>query len=126
MKLEINNRVLDFLVNSPRGPVGIYLYRKALQIKSGARAQVGVDTGRLKGSIHIRRGRRGPGQYVEIGSPLNYALMHHEGTKPHVITPNTAKMLRFSASGRIVYTKRVFHPGTKANRFLSDQLYLVG
>ena len=125
-KLELNQRALDFLINSPRGPVGIYLYRKALQIKTMARGQVGVDTGALKKSIHIRRGRTGVGQYVEIGSNLRHAYMHHEGTRPHVILPKTAKMLRFSAGGRMVYTRKVSHPGTRANRYLSDQLRVIG
>lgn len=125
MPLELNGKALDFLVNNVRGPVGLHLYRKALKIKSLARRQVGVDTGSLKSSIHIRRGRTGIGQYVEIGSNKSHAYMHHEGTKPHVILPNTAKQLRFSAGGRIVYTRKVMHPGTKANRYLSDQLYVI-
>jgi hypothetical protein len=125
MPLELNKKALDFLVNNPRGPVGIYLYRKGLKIKALARRQVGVDTGSLKSSIHVRRGRTGIGQYVEIGSNKNHAYLHHEGTKPHVILPNTAKQLRFVASGRMVYTRKVLHPGTKANRYLSDQLYVI-
>lgn len=58
-----------------------------------------------------------------------------KGTKPHVILPKKAKMLRFQtgynakttpgiigsttggATGGIVYSKGVMHPGTKARRF---------
>lgn len=58
-----------------------------------------------------------------------------EGTKPHVILPKRAKMLRFQtgyrakttpnvigstqggANGSIVYSKGVMHPGTKARNF---------
>ena len=116
---------LDKLLNSPRGQVGAYLFVKGAKIREKARAQVGVDTGALKASIHVRQGRRGPGQYVEVGSPLSHALMHHEGTKPHVIMPKRASVLRFAAGGRIVYTRKVNHPGTKPNRYLTDQLYLI-
>jgi hypothetical protein len=123
--LVLNKPVLDMYLNSPTGEVGRYLYGKALLIQQAARAQVGVDTGKLKSSIHIRRGRSGPGQYVEIGSPLSYALMHHEGTSPHPIVPKRTSVLRFSAGGRMVYTRLVLHPGTRPNRYLSDHLYLV-
>lgn len=58
-----------------------------------------------------------------------------KGTRPHVILPKRAKMLRFQggyrakttpgvigstaggASGNIVYSRGVMHPGTKARRF---------
>lgn len=58
-----------------------------------------------------------------------------EGTKPHMIFPKKAKMLRFQggysaktqpgvigsttggANGPIIYSKGVMHPGTKARRF---------
>lgn len=116
---------LDKLLNNPRGPVGAYLFVKGAKIREQARLQVGVDTGALKSSIHVRQGRTGPGQYVEVGSPLSHALMHHEGTKPHVIMPSRAQMLRFSAGGRIIYTRKVNHPGTRPNRYLTDQLYLI-
>ena len=41
------------------------------------------------------------------------------------ITPDTAEVLRFSSRGRIVYTRVVRHPGTKPNKYLADNLYLI-
>jgi hypothetical protein len=125
LEIEWDRPQLDRLLNAPRGEVGAYLFLKGQKIREKARQQVGIDTGRLKGSIHVRQGRRGPGQYVEVGSPYSHALMHHEGTKPHVIMPKRASVLRFAAGGRIVYTRKVNHPGTKPNRYLTDQLYLI-
>ena len=127
MALEIkwDRPQLDRLLNSPRGEVGVYLFAKGQLIREKARQQVGIDTGRLKGSIHVRQGRSGPGQYVEVGSPLNHALLHHEGSKPHVILPNRAKVLRFTSGSRVIYTRKVNHPGTRPNRYLTDQLYLI-
>lgn len=125
MDVNLDMKALERLLGAPRGPIGLYLYRKALKIKKLAKSQVGKDTGKLRSSIHIKRGRAGLGQYVEIGSNVNYALLHHEGTKPHVIRPTQGKMLRFSAQGRIVYTRLVRHPGTSPNKYLSDQLYVV-
>ena len=116
---------LDFLLNSPEGDVGKYLAKKGRLITAAAKAQVGVRTGALRSSIHMRHLRDSRGQYVKIGSNLDYALIHHQGTKPHVIRPDRAKVLRFVRGSRIIYTTSVMHPGTKANRYLSDNLKLV-
>jgi hypothetical protein len=52
-------------------------------------------------------------------------LMHHQGTRPHIIVPRRAQTLRFYSRGRIVYSKLVHHPGTKPNRYLTDNLRRV-
>ncbi len=116
---------LDTMLNSPAGIVGRHMAVTGLQIMIAAKRQVGVDTGRLKNSIHMRHFRSGIGQVVEVGSPLKYALMHHEGTRPHLITPNRAQVLRFSSGNRVIYTHAVKHPGTRPNRYLTDNLYLI-
>jgi hypothetical protein len=60
-----------------------------------------------------------------IGSDNRIALMHHQGTRPHIIMPRRAQTLRFYSRGRIVYSKLVHHPGTKPNRYLTDNLRRV-
>ena len=116
---------IDTLLNSPAGTVGRHLAAVGHKIMIAAKQQVGVDTGRLKNSIHMRHFRSGVGQLIEVGSSLNYALLHHEGTRPHLITPNRAQVLRFSAGSRVIYTHQVKHPGTRPNRYLTDNLYLI-
>ena len=116
---------LDFLLNNPSGDVGRYLAKKGRIITAAAKTQVGVRTGALRASIHMRHLRDSRGQFVRIGSHLNHAYMHHEGTKPHLITANRAKVLRYETRGRVMYAHAVMHPGTKANRYLSDNLKLV-
>jgi len=116
---------LDFVLNNPSGDVGRYLARKGRLIMMAAKAQVGVRTGALRASIHMRHLRDSRGQFVRVGSALNYAYLHHEGSKPHVITPNRAQVLRFVNRGRIIYAHAVMHPGTKPNRYLTDNLGLV-
>jgi hypothetical protein len=118
-------RALDFLLNDPYGPVGRHLFARGRIIMAAAKNQVGVKTGRLKASIHMRQERDPLGQQVRIGSPLSYALMHHEGTRPHIITPNRSQVLRFTSGGRVIYTHAVKHPGTRPNRYLTDNLYLI-
>ena len=92
---------------------------------TGAKAKVGVKTGRLRRSIHMRHHRDMRGQYIWIGSDVNYALMHHEGTRPHLIRPNRAKILVFTSRGQVIKTSLVRHPGTRANKYLSDSLRLI-
>jgi hypothetical protein len=124
-KVIIRKAELDFMLNNPSGEVGRYLAKKGRIVQAAARAQVGVRTGALRASIHMRHLRDSRGQYVKIGSALNYALLHHEGSKPHLIVPNRATVLKFATRGRVVYAHAVMHPGTKANRYLTDNLKLV-
>jgi len=64
------------------------------------------------------------------GNPLGIVMVDHpaasfvlQGTKPHEIVPRKrGGVLRFEVGGVIVYTKKVWHPGTKANNFLWEAL----
>lgn len=124
-KVIIRKPAYNFEFNNPDGMVGRYLANKGRKLEVLAKAQVGVRTGALRSSIHMRHSRDPRGQYVMVGSRLNYALMHHEGTKPHLIVANNAKVLRFVKGSSIVYAHSVMHPGTRANRYLSDNLRKV-
>jgi hypothetical protein len=121
-KVVFYDVVLKDFLNDPSGSVGRYLKRKGNEILISARARVGVRTGALRASLHMRHMRDPRGQQIWVGSKLNYALAHHEGTKPRVITPKSGKMLRFVSRGQVVYAHSVNHPGTKANRYLADAL----
>lgn len=116
---------LDNLLTAPSGEVGRHLAAKGALITAAAKAQVGRKTGALRASIHMRHKRNTRYQYIEVGSKLKYARMHHEGTKPHLIYPQKKTVLRFFSKGQIVHTHLVRHPGTRPNRYLSDQLKLV-
>jgi hypothetical protein len=124
-RLIFREPAMDRLLISTNGDVGKYLAKKGRLIEAGAKRQVGVQTGALRASIHMRHFSDPRGQYVKIGSSLNYARMHHEGTKPHLIRPNTAHMLRFYSKGQIVFAHMVRHPGTPANRYLTDNMRRV-
>lgn len=116
---------LDILLKQPQGVVGRSLARRGNKVLNAARIQVGVDTGRLKASLKMTHDRSIRGQFVMVGSKLNYALMHHQGTRPHIITPNRSQVMVFANKGRVIYATRVNHPGTRANRYLTDNLYLA-
>lgn len=122
-KLVIYKPVLNFELNNRYGMVGQHLHKIANRINMGAKAQVGYKSGHLRRSIHIEHVDGARGQSVKIGSDVSYALLHHEGTRPHIIAPSPPNtVLRFRAGAKIIHSPIVRHPGTKPNRYLSDQL----
>ena len=125
MKFIMYRPQLDALLKQPQGEVGRYLHARGRAIQAAARAQVGVRTGALRASIMVSQERTALGQIVTVGSSLPYAAMHHEGTRPRVIQARPGGMLRFTKGARVVYTRQVMHPGTRPNKFLSDNLYLA-
>ncbi len=116
---------MNYMLDHPSGMVGRYIFMKGVKIMMAAKGQVGVSSGRLLRSIHLRHLRDSRGQFVKVGSDLSYAAIHHEGARPHIIVANRAGALRFSSGGRIVYTRKVNHPGTRPNKYLSDNLYIA-
>jgi hypothetical protein len=125
MSVIFYEAALERFLNSPSGQVGDYLRRKGNQIMVLSKSMVGVRTGALRSSIHMRHSRDPRGQYVKIGSELPYARMHHEGTKPHMIYPKKAQILKFTTKGRVVYAHSVRHPGTRANKYLTTPMRQV-
>ena len=125
-KITWNETALDYLLRNPAGPVGRDLSKRGNRVLAAARIQVGVDTENLRKSLKVVHERSVRGQFVKVGSTtVKYALMHHEGTRPHIITPKRAQVMVFESKGQVIYATRVRHPGTKANRYLSDNLYLA-
>ena len=85
-------------------------------------------TGNLGRSIHVQSVTA---ESATIIAAANYAAFVEYGTKPHEITPNAKKALRFAASaaGRrlsgsprkganVVFAKVVHHPGTKPHPYM--------
>lgn len=122
--LVIYNSQLSKQLNTPAGDLWRWMEKRGDRAVKGAKRMAGVKTGRLRASIHKRHLGNATGQYMWIGSKVPYAYMHHQGTRPHLISPKTpSKPLRFSSKGRVVITHGpVRHPGTKPNPYLSSQL----
>lgn len=96
--------------------------RRTRRANTFAKAQVGKDTRALYRSINYRV-TAGSGNVLGVVTANNkIALMHHNGTRPHIIMARRAQTLRFKSRGKIVYAKVVRHPGTRPNRFLTDSL----
>lgn len=125
-KVFVPNQNFDVYFNNPRGKVGRWLALRGRAILSAAKRQVGVRTGALRSSLHMRHSRDTRGQFLKIGSDLSYARLHHEGTRPHLIKPKEANgVLVFRTRGQLVITHLVRHPGTRPNRYLTDNLRLI-
>lgn len=78
------------------------------------KTEVPIKTGQLRRSITL--------DYrpisVSVYPTVKYALTVHEGAKPHVIIPIRKQVLAFRKNGRVVFAKRVNHPGNKPNKFV--------
>lgn len=61
-----------------------------------------------------------------VSSLAEYSAPVHEGARPHVIRPRNARALRFEVEGgRVVFARRVNHPGNRANPFLRNAVHRV-
>jgi len=120
-KLVLNHPKLDGYLNGPSGDLWKWMDRRGDRVVKAAKRQVGVRTGLLRRSIYMKHGTVMGGQEVWIGSLISYGYMHHEGTRPHVIAPKNGSALVLR-SGAVV-RGAVRHPGTKANKFLSDNIH---
>lgn len=123
----IENRVgMNNLLYGKNGPIGKHLTTRGNRLVMAAKRQVGVRSGALRASIHMRHMTDSRGQYIKVGSNLHYARVHHDGSAPHTIRPTRAKMLRFESKGQQIFAHLVKHPGTPANRYLTDNLRVFG
>ena len=78
-------------------------------------SRVPVKTGALRQSLSIKVD---PNKVI-IGPNTPYAGYVEFGTKPHTIRPkNTHGVLVFTVGGTKVFTKKVKHPGTKAQPYV--------
>lgn len=126
-KLVLYKPIVNFEFNDNFGMVGRHLHKTGNRITQLAKLQVGKKTGRLARSIkfeHIARTPVGPG--IKVGAYTPYALLHHQGTRPHLIMPNKpGGNLVFMKGSRVIHTKIVRHPGTRPNRYLTDSVRKV-
>jgi hypothetical protein len=96
------------------------LQRVVLTVEGNVKRSTPVRTGTLRRSITSRV--EATGDRGVVGTAVSYARAVHEGTRPHDIVPVHAKALAFKIGGTQVFAKRVRHPGTKAQPFLTDGL----
>lgn len=95
---------------------------RALQLVRTAGNDVGgqtvlsspVDTGLMRSRHGVSAPvANGNVASCELSADTFYAEWVAYGTRPHVIAPRNAALLRFQAGGRIRYARIVNHPGTR-------------
>lgn len=101
------------------------MHRLGRRFVVAAKGQVGKETMALANSIGYNVDMIVGRPKLTVFADNEIAYVHHEGSRPHAIAARNGQALRFSASGRMVYARSVLHPGTRPNRFLSDNLYLA-
>lgn len=126
VEIKVDRAKLHRFLNTPHSgdaqDLWKYLEKRKLVAVAGAKGMAGFKTGRLRKNITGRHLGNMMGQFVTIGADVPYALLHHEGTKPHVITPVNGRFLSFRRGAQVIFTEKVFHPGTRPNPYLRAQL----
>lgn len=117
--IDFDDAALAHLLDDPKGSVGKHMRRIGVEILMGARAMVGVRTGQLRKSLKMRQGVRGRFQYVTVGADVKHAQVHHDGAKAHVIRAHQGRIMRFNVGGKVVYARKVNHPGSKPRKYLT-------
>lgn len=145
VRVQMDPVALAAFIRSPSGPVFRDLVTKGELVKQEARRRVGVykpdprdpfaarriarrAPGTLRDSIVKRVARQPDGlPVILVGSDDPIALLHHEGTSAHTIVARRAPRLVFWSRKHqhVVRVRRVRHPGTAPNRYLTDALRVL-
>ena len=83
-------------------------------IENDLQRNVPVRTGRLRNSIT----REVFDTSAVIRTNSGYGRFVNDGTAPHIIYPRNARFLRFEIQGKVIYAKRVRHPGFIGRKFV--------
>lgn len=130
--INIDRALVHAYVMDPNGDVYRELDRRMTKAQHAAMRFVGVKTGRLRATIRKQRGviARKPAVLVLAGQAgrtgTRYLMAHHDGAPPHEIVPRRRQYLRFMVNGKVVFTKKVHHPGNKGTFFLTRALLVAG
>jgi hypothetical protein len=89
--------------------------------KSIIRSQIPRKTGATRKSIHVRT----RGTTMEFFSLSAVYTFLDKGTKPHRIPKNGKTLMAFDIGDRTVFTRKVWHPGTKALKITARSLKLI-
>lgn len=115
----------EFRRMTETGTIAQATWRAAGKVRDDAKRELTtqgrINTGRLRQSVVGRRVRSGrPGIWYEVGSPLDYALYQHEGTRDH--GPVRARLLRFKPKGGSTFVFARWVRGVTPSKFLTKAL----
>ena len=104
-----------FLARLVRFPSSL-LARAADEVRRELLARLPRRTGRLAESLRVEE----RGDAVIVGLTASYARFLELGTRPHEIEARRARALAFERQGRLVFARRVLHPGIRP-RFMARE-----
>jgi len=117
-----DDTALRFLFRDPAGPVGKDLDARARRVLTRATVTAPHRTYLLRSTVRreFNQAATGPSWDVIAGREgltpyLGFVLY---GTSPHQIVPRRRRALRFVSGGKVIFARRVSHPGTRADNFL--------
>lgn len=118
---------------TPGGMTGRWLKGQGKRVEFVSKTLVGKDTGKLAKSIKTSKVTKDGPTDLEVnvtadarsrGSVTSYALVHHEGSRPHVIQAAPGGVLHWGgARGPTVVA--VIHPGTTGTHYLLKALNIT-
>lgn len=116
--------VIRAVAVGPQGAGTLAVARLTRAVANSAKMKAPVKTGVLRNSITYPSAPTATGMIVrsEVVATAPYAGYVHDGTKPHVIRPRNASVLRFPGRNGMVFAAHVNHPGTRPRPFLRNAL----
>lgn len=127
MRVDVDQAGLRELLNSPQSPVVREMASLTRRVQNRARQKVGVDSGRLRGSITGVVNTVGSEVVGTVGSSVQYATYHHEGTgiygpRRRPIRAKNGGVLVFKPQGAQTVIFRPEVKGSRGNPFLAEAL----
>lgn len=98
------------------GSVDTLLKARAYQIRDYAQSISNVDTGAYRAAWSAEPSANG----WTIKNDQPYAAIVEHGSRPHEI--HGRPLLRFVVNGRVVYARKVNHPGTRPYNILKQAI----
>lgn len=122
--VKTDQKQLRAVLVGPRGVGTQAVSRLTRAVVASAKMKAPVKTGLLRNSITAPATPTVSGMSVKstVVATAPYAGFVHDGTRPHVIRPRNASVLRFPTRSGIVFAAHVNHPGTKARPFLRNAI----
>lgn len=111
-KSDFDKKMTTIITELPLIP-GAMLDEGSAILEEQMIAAIPRRTGRLAGSVQREIGT----DQAIIKTTAGYGLFVDEDTRPHVIEPVFANLLRFEIDGVTVFARRVRHPGTTGQHF---------
>lgn len=127
---RLDQAKLNRLLRDRNGPVGKVMAGFAglstTAVRDLARERITSRTGAYIDGIRSTTEQSVLGTKMITTASAPQSAILEKGSKPHVIVPKRAKVLRFEVGGQTVWTRRVSHPGTKPYNIVRDGVRRAG